>query len=85
MTIVEHYRADRDEAANKEGRAFVWRTYARALIHELQKRGRAGGIRWRRSRMDDDLPIPYWGYWKRVPDADLLALEDALIRARFRG
>lgn len=96
-TIADRYRADREGCRNRGEREIVWRTYARALMAEqadritrgvgvfAQRERKNGFVRWRGSSRDDDLPIRFRPAWRAMSDEELLDLEEALIRARYRG
>lgn len=97
-TIADRYRADREGCRNRGEREVVWRTYARALLAEqadriargegyfAQREKRHGFVRWRKSRARDaELPVRFAPAWRAMSDAELLDLEEALIRARYRG
>lgn len=78
----KHVKGTRDDLA------IVWRTYQRALFDQIAARSlrRIGGpvMRNRPALGDDELGLPWPGYWGRVSDADLMALYDTLVDANFR-
>jgi hypothetical protein len=84
-TIEESYIADREIAQNREERNAVWRTYTRAMLTEMLRRRICQGLPYRETKQDEGLPIAFLPFWKTIPDVDLLNLQEALIRARFRG
>lgn len=81
--IVAAYYRDRACAETGDDKRRVWRMYARAVI-ETDTEHRLGVLPWRRAAGDDDLPIRFQPYWKKLPADDLKELWLALERARHR-
>jgi hypothetical protein len=81
--ILLQYVDDRDHAQTGDERKAVWRTYAIAVLEELNRRAIGENrFRWRTAEGDDRLPKPFLHNWNRIPDDFLEELYRTLERAR---